>query len=187
MQIHSMIVLASFSLVGLSLLILGFLLRNKSHSFFGKPPIDRLSFYTGKIALFSSWILLMMKAIFPKIGYLTVPLALSWVGSIMVAAGSVIMIVSFFALGASLKVGLPDEETKLKTDGLYSFSRNPLYLGVFIISIASCIYFPDLINITFAVYGMCIHHKITLGEERFLENRFGESWKEYNLKVRRYM
>ncbi len=187
MQIHSLIILASFSLLGISLLLLGFLLRNKSRRFLGKPTIDNIYFYSGKMAVFTSWILLMLKAIFPKIGYVEVPPALSWVATILVCAGSFIMICSFFSLGTSLKVGLPDEETILKTNGLYRFSRNPLYLGVFIINIASCLYFPDILNIICSIYGIIIHHKITLGEEQFLDERFGERWREYKSRVRLYL
>jgi len=187
MQIHSMIVLGSFSMMGLSLFLLVFSMRSKSRSFLGKPTIDHFYFYTGKISLFTSWILLLLKAIFPKIGYIKVPELLSWTAAFIVLAGSLLMILSFFALGISLKVGVPDEETILKTKGIYSISRNPLYLGVFMISIASCLYFPDLINIACAIYGMIIHHRITLGEEIFLENRFGENWIDYKSKVRRYL
>ena len=187
MQIHSFIILASFSLLGISVLLLGFLLRNKSRRFLGKPTIASIYFYSGKIAIFTSWILLMLKAIFPKIGYIQVPPILSWIATLLMCLGSFIMICSFFSLGTSLKVGLPDEETILKTSGLYRFSRNPLYLGVFLINIASCLYFPDLLNIACSVYGIIMHHRITMGEEKFLENRFGEEWRKYKLRVRRYL
>jgi len=187
MPIYSIIILASFSLLGISLLILGFLLRNKSKSFFGKPAIESIYFYSGKFAIFTSWILFMVKAIFPKIGYIEVPPALSWIATVIMCSGSAIMICSFFSLGSSLKVGIPEEETALKTKGLYRFSRNPLYLGVFLINIASCLFFPDLLNIACSIYGLIIHHRITLGEEKFLENRFGEEWRKYTLRVRRYL
>ena len=174
MPIHSLIVIGSFSLLGLSLLILGFLLRGTTHGFLGKPPIYKVYFLSGKVALFTSWILFILKAIFPKIGYIDVPPLLSWIAAVFMFLGALIMGCSFFALGVSLKVGLPDEETVLKTGGIYRFSRNPLYLGVFMVSIASCLYFPDLFNIACALYGMIIHHFITIGEEKFLEQRFGK-------------
>ena len=187
MLIHSLIVLVSFSLLGISLFLLGFILRNKNKSFLGKPTIDSIYFYSGKIAVFTSWILLILKAIIPKMGYIEVPPFLSWIAAIVMCAGSFIMIFSFFSLGTSLKVGLPVEESILKTKGIYRFSRNPLYLGVFLINIASCLYFPDLLNLACSVYGIIMHHRITLGEEKFLENRFGEVWKVYKIKVRRYL
>jgi protein-S-isoprenylcysteine O-methyltransferase Ste14 len=187
MPIHSFVVLSSFSLLGISLFFLGFLLRNKTKAFLGKPTIEKGYFISGKIALFTSWILFMLKAIFPGTGYINVPPALSWAGAILMFAGTVIMIISFYTLGTSLKVGLPEEETMLKTNGLYRYSRNPLYVGVFMINVASCLYFPDLINVACSVYGISIHHMITLGDERFLEHRFGEAWKDYKLHVRRYL
>jgi protein-S-isoprenylcysteine O-methyltransferase Ste14 len=187
MQTHGFIVLASFSILIISLFILGFLLRNKTRNFLGKPTIDNVYFYSGKLGIFSSWTLFMLKAIFPKIGYIDVPPFLSWAGTILMCIGSLIMIISFYGLGTSLKVGIPDEDTILKTKGIYRFSRNPLYFGVFLITIASCLYFPDLLNIALSLYGIIMHHKITLGEEKFLENRFGDNWKTYKSSVRRYI
>ena len=55
------------------------------------------------------------------------------------------------------------------------------------ICIASILYFPDPANIVLAVYGMIIHYRITLGEEKFLEQRFGKEWDDYKRTVRRYL
>ena len=129
----------------------------------------------------------MLKAIYPGSGYLNVPIGLSWTAVVLLYIGTFIVSVSLFNLGKSLFVGLPVQETMLQTHGLYRMSRNPLYVGVHIIAIASCLYFPDLINIACAIYGMIMHHRITLGEEKFLANRFGESWMAYKSKVRRYL
>jgi protein-S-isoprenylcysteine O-methyltransferase Ste14 len=106
---------------------------------------------------------------------------------VILLPGTIITAVSFFHLGASLKVGLPEQETSLKTHGLYSISRNPLYLGVYLITLASVLYFPDVINIILAITGMSMHHMITLGEEKFLSSKFGSSYEDYKKKVRRYL
>jgi protein-S-isoprenylcysteine O-methyltransferase Ste14 len=181
------IIIGTFILQGAGLLVAGYLAGRSGARMGGRATIPRLFFLSGKILLFSSWALFLLKAILPGFGGFTSPLWAQELATLMLFSGSMILVVSFFNLGKSLRVGLPFEETELKTRGFYALSRNPLYLGVFIICIASCIYFPNPLNIAFAVYGMAVHHRIILGEEKFLEERFGEQWREYTKRVRRYL
>jgi len=187
MPLHSYFVLSAFILLGVSLIVIVLVSKNEDSKFLGTPTIDKFLFISGKIALFISWGLFMNKALFPKSGYIPVPAFLSWGATLLLWIGTGIVIAAFYSLGESLKVGLPIEETKLKTHGIYRFSRNPLYAGVCLINIASCLYFPDLVNIVFTIFGLYIHHQIVIGEEKFLESRFGSAWEEYHDKVRRYV
>jgi protein-S-isoprenylcysteine O-methyltransferase Ste14 len=187
MPFQSIIIIGSFSFLGLAVLIIGSPSGNKSKSVLGKPTIEAFNFYSAKTAIFINWAMFMLKAIVPDFGYITVIPLISWIAVGILIAGTLVMIAAIHGLGATLKVGLPEEDTELRTDGIYSFSRNPIYLGVFIIILASCLYFPDLINIAAGIYAVFMHHKIIKGEEKFLETRFGESWKNYRLRVRRYL
>ena len=187
MYLHSYFVLLAFITSGLVLLIKAIALRRDGFELLGKPTIDKFYFYSGKIAIFTSWALFIVKAILPKIGYIHVPLYLSWIATILLWIGTIIVSLAFIDLGRSLKVGLPQQETMLKTNGIYRFSRNPLYAGVHLIAIGSCIYFPDLINVSCTIYGIYIHHKIIGGEELFLSRRFGKDWDNYQSRVRRYI
>jgi protein-S-isoprenylcysteine O-methyltransferase Ste14 len=184
---YSLVVLITFSLLGLALIVLIISLRRKGNLFLGKPSIDKFYFYTGKGSLFSCWGLCILKAILPTIGFIVVPAGLSWTAACILVAGSILMLLSMINLGGALYVGLPGSETKLKTGGLYHFSRNPLYSGVYLTCIASCLFFPDLLNLTFAFYGIAVHHAIVKGEESFLAVRFGSEWEQYRKKVRRYV
>ncbi len=187
MPVHSYFVLIAFITCGVVLLIQMMALRREGSELFGKPSIEKFYFYSGKIAIFTTWALFIVKAIFPKLGYIIVPVYLSWFATGLLYIGAIVVSIAFIDLGRSLKVGLPQQETKLKTNGIYRFSRNPIYLGVCLIAIASCLYFPDLINISFTLYGIFVHHKIIAGEELFLANRFGNEWTNYSSNVRRYI
>jgi len=187
MPIHSYIVLSLFTILGISLGMVIVFRKKDEFGFLGTPPIDKFFFLTGKITLFTNWGFFIYKAISPDSGYVTVPPWLSWSATVLMAAGSVLMIIALFELGSSLRVGLPKEETHLQTKGIYRFSRNPLYLGVYLITLGSCLYIPDLINIFFGLYGICIHHMITIGEEKFLDHKFGDEWKNYSKRTRRYL
>ena len=185
--VHSYIVLLTLFLLGAVLFIQGYLLSRQNQHFLGNPAIKTPWFITGKITLFASWGLFIVKAINPELDWFILFQPLPWLALIMLIPGSVIMAISFFNLGTSLKVGLPEQGTILKTKGVYRISRNPLYLGVYLITIASCLYFPDIINILLALIGMIIHHLITLSEEKFLSARFGQEYDNYRKKVRRYL
>ena len=187
MPVHSYFVILAFALCGLVLIIRMVAMRREGSEMLGKPTIDKFYFYTGKLTIFTTWALFLVKAIFPEFGYIHVPVYLSWTAVGLLWAGTLICSLGFIDLGKSLKVGLPQKETILKTKGIYRFSRNPIYGGIFLIAIASCLYFPDLINISFTIYGIFIHHRIIRGEERFLALRFENEWNDYRIQVRRYL
>jgi protein-S-isoprenylcysteine O-methyltransferase Ste14 len=187
MPTHSIVVFVCFSLLGLTLMINGIIFRRRGKTVIGKPTIDRLLFLAGKLTTFYTWIMFVMKAIFPTIGYITVPMWLSWVAVALLIIASLIMSFAFITLGKALIVGIPIGETELKTGFIYRISRNPIYLGVYLINIASSLYFPNLINITFALVGIYFHHRIVLAEEVFLRERFGAEWEQYSQRVRRYL
>lgn len=187
MPVHSYFVLVAFAFLGGVLAVQILSLGQQAMSFLGTPTIEKRYYYSGKVAIFSSWLMFFLKAFYPRMGYIYIPDELSWVAVGILYTGVIIQTVSFINLGTSLKVGLPKQETRLKTRGIYRLSRNPIYVGVFLVSTASCIYFPDLINVSFTLYGIYIHHKIIREEERFLWERFGADWVVYSSKVRRYV
>jgi protein-S-isoprenylcysteine O-methyltransferase Ste14 len=185
MQLHAQIAVITFSIIGLVMVFVVIRSLVYGYSLMGKPTISPLYFYTAKLFFFLGWMLFLTKAIFPDFGYIPVPKALSWAGIILLLIGSILFIPAVLQLGSSLRYGIPEEKTKLQTTGIFRISRNPLYMGMFIINIASCIYFPDLANFAFCIYTIIMHLKIVKGEEAFLSNRFGEEWKDYTKRVRK--
>ncbi len=187
MPLHSYFVLVAFAGLLLVFLIQVARLKKIGLDIKGTPTIDRFYFYTGKIAIFTTWGLFIVKAHSPCIGYINLPESVSWIAVGVLYAGVLILSVGLVHLGKSLKVGIPTHKTTLQTKGLYRISRNPIYVGVHLIAFASCLYFPDLVNIVFTVYGIYIHHKIIGEEERFLWERFGKDWLVYSARVSRYL
>jgi protein-S-isoprenylcysteine O-methyltransferase Ste14 len=187
MPVHSYFVLGAFTFLSVSFFLQFIRLSSRGVDILGKPPIDKLPFYSGKVAVFTTWVLFVLKAISPGLGYTVMPAATSWIAVGLLYVGVFFLSVSLFNLGMALKAGLPTEETRLQTKGLYRLSRNPLYVGVHLIGIASCIYFPDLLNVTFTLYVMYIHHRIIREEENFLAGRFGREWLLYRTRVSRYL
>ncbi|MBE0647923.1 MAG: isoprenylcysteine carboxylmethyltransferase family protein [Bacteroidales bacterium] len=187
MPLPNLLIIATFTFLGIAMLFIGAGYRGKGIRFWGKPTIDYGYFLTGKISLFTSWALLLVKAIMPEWNWNPVSEGMAWFAAVINLIGTLIMVIAFVNLGTSLRVGLPESATTLKTKGIYGISRNPIYLGVFLICISSCLFFPNPVNILLALYGMMMHNKIILGEEKFLAGRFGKEWEDYTKKVRRYI
>jgi protein-S-isoprenylcysteine O-methyltransferase Ste14 len=81
-----------------------------------------------------------------------------------------------------------EESTALITDGVFRFSRHPMYLGfVFILlGIASLMgsLTPYVIVIGFAVFMQIVFIRF---EEKKLEETFGEAWLRYKRNVRQWI
>lgn len=152
----------------------------------GKSPIPVPLLITGKIAMLFCWLFFLAKTS----GTLTMhydSLTTQWIGIAVFAVGLIIVILGFFGLGSSVSVGLPEEKTVLKTGGIYQFSRNPMYLGGFVMCLGSCVYSIHFINFILFAIAFAIHHSIVLKEEVFLEKRFGNNWNEFKKRVHRYV
>jgi len=95
----------------------------------GIPTINPLLFYTGKISGYITWIVFVYSL---STDSLIDNNELYYNGIIsfsILAIGLIFTIVSLLHLGKSTRLGLPSESTVLKTNGIYKFSRNPMYVG----------------------------------------------------------
>lgn len=77
--------------------------------------------------------------------------------------------------------------TRLVTDGVFGHTRNPLYVGG---SIALCglalIFNLDWILLLIVPSCVLLHFAVVLREERYLEQKFGDSYLRYKAQVPRY-
>ena len=185
--IPNLIAIYAFIVMGVGFIITIFRIIGKEGGLWGKPSINPFLFNSGKIAQFICWGLALLRAIFPSFGWVDIPLWLSWIGSCMLCIATVVLLLSFYGLGSSLRYGLPEKDTQLKTSGLYRFSRHPLYLGVLLVTLSSIIFFPNPLNIFIGLYCIATHYLMILGEEKFLAEKFGSEWDVYKNKVRRFL
>jgi protein-S-isoprenylcysteine O-methyltransferase Ste14 len=153
----------------------------------GKPTINPILFYSGKISGYIVWILFLLSIIKVDLLPKLIHLNLNYLSYSMLVIGLAFSIASLLKLGRSTRFGIPTTETKLKTNGIYSLSRNPIYFGFNLITISSIIYIPNPIILALGIYSIVIYHFIIIGEEKFLEKAFGEDYLNYKKKVRRYI
>jgi protein-S-isoprenylcysteine O-methyltransferase Ste14 len=117
------------------------------------------------------------------------PAGALWAGLAFVALGVGTAIWgarTMLAAGTNLDPVLPT--TALVTSGPFRFSRNPLYLALTLLYIGLTLAFNTWWGIVMMVPLLTIMHRgVVQREERYLEQKFGESYRQYRSRVRRYL
>jgi protein-S-isoprenylcysteine O-methyltransferase Ste14 len=76
----------------------------------------------------------------------------------------------------------------LVTDGLYAYSRNPIYIALTLIYLGLTIAANSVWSIVFLVpILVIIRYGVIAREERYLERKFGDAYAEYRKRVRRWI
>jgi protein-S-isoprenylcysteine O-methyltransferase Ste14 len=154
----------------------------------GRPPIHAMTFYLGKLCGCVCILFILLDASGLELVPYEIPLYLRAVTCVLLIAGVYISILSMHKLDEDLISGLPEDNINaLQTHGVFGMSRNPLYLGFYMIAIASMISVPHPINIASCILGILIHHKVVLEEEKYLAAELGDQYVEYIERVRRYL
>ena len=82
----------------------------------------------------------------------------------------------------------PSDTTALVTEGMYRYSRNPMYLGLLLLTIASTIWFGTWLGIIInIVFIFLINFLQIIPEEEALLTIFGEEYEDYKKSVRRWI
>ncbi len=110
------------------------------------------------------------------------------IGIVLIAAGGALAVA---ALRGFRSVGTDPEPWKpsatLVTGGVYAWLRNPMYVGGTLllagIAIALASDWTLVMTVAFVVV---IHFGVILREERYLEAKFGDAYREYKARVPRY-
>ncbi|MBL4608535.1 MAG: isoprenylcysteine carboxylmethyltransferase family protein [Pseudomonadales bacterium] len=94
----------------------------------------------------------------------------------------------FFRSNTTVNPFTPDQSSQLVVHGLYQYTRNPMYFGLLLMLIGWGLYLAAVS--AFAVLPMFIvtlsHFQIK-PEERELERLFGDEYRSYQRKVRRWL
>ena len=82
----------------------------------------------------------------------------------------------------------PSETSLLITEGMYRYSRNPMYLGLLLLIIAATIWFGTWFGIIISLFFILLINILQIiPEEEALLQIFGEEYLEYKKKVRRWI
>jgi protein-S-isoprenylcysteine O-methyltransferase Ste14 len=78
--------------------------------------------------------------------------------------------------------------TTLLTDGIYAKSRNPIYLAMVLVALGAAFCFGTLgAFVPVAALFWILQDLFIAGEEHHIEKNFGDEWKAYAEKTRRWI
>jgi protein-S-isoprenylcysteine O-methyltransferase Ste14 len=163
------------------------LLRRRKIDMGGEPPIDKRIFLTSKYAILVMWGAMVLHGWGISLSFIKVPEILNGISLSLWVSGFTLLFTGRLGLGNSFRIGSPKESTHLKVDGLFRFSRNPMYLGMYATLLASVLYTLNPILFLVGIFTAVIHHRVVLAEEQYLLRAFSKEYENYCTRVRRYL
>ena len=85
-----------------------------------------------------------------------------------------------------LHFAAPDQDG-LNTQGIYRLSRNPMYLGYFVCFLGMALLTRAWVLLALVLVFQGSAHWIILAEEWWCQETFGEAYRQYRGRVRRYL
>lgn len=137
------------------------------------------------------------------LGVLLAGLALDWIrpvpllpaaaqyaiGGALVALASAFAfpaIVCFLRAGTNVPTRRP--ATALVVAGPYRFSRNPIYVGMILLLLGIGVMADSVWIVALAIpFALVLRYGVIAREERYLDARFGEAYRAYRARVRRWI
>lgn len=111
-------------------------------------------------------------------------IAIALIGAAVAASGAA----AFRTAQTTVNPLHPERASALVSNGIYRFTRNPMYLGLLLVLLGVAVFLwslPALLGLpTFIGY---IRRFQIVPEERVLEQKFGTEYVEYKRRVRRWL
>ena len=112
-----------------------------------------------------------------------------WLGGVVFLAGLALLI---WAAGTFRRAGTQIQTTQptatIVDEGPYRFTRNPIYIGMFLGLIGLAIAIDSLWLILLLVpFYLVIRYGVVAREEAYLELKFGDVYRAYKARVRRWL
>lgn len=119
----------------------------------------------------------------------TLPAAVRIIGVIITAIGVSVFIISVLQMKDNWRAGVQKEvKTNLVTNGIYSISRNPAFLGFDFMYIGILLVFFNRYLLAATIIAIVLFHlQIVNVEEEFLMEAFKEEYITYKKRVCRYI
>ncbi len=116
------------------------------------------------------------------------PSGARFTGFCIAGIGDIFFLISVIHMKDSWRAGIPEKDkTKLVTDGIYKFSRNPAFVGFDFMYIGILLMFFNVGTLLFSLFSIVMLHLQILQEEKYIAETFGKEYLEYKKKVFRYI
>ncbi len=118
--------------------------------------------------------------------YINVHISIKIIGLVLILFSDVIFLIAVMTMKNNWRVGITTDDTKLVTNGIYRFSRNPAFLAFDLSYIGLTLIFSNPINIIATILIIWFFDFQIREEEQYLNEKFFE-YADYKKKVRRYL
>jgi len=153
----------------------------------GERPVGKRLFILGKLSTILCWAAAFIQALGFNMRVIAVPPGVEAAAAALFLGGFAVLWLAYRHLGDANATGLPKAGTQLRTSGIYAYSRNPLYLGLYLMTAGAAAYSGCVVVLALGAAAVGIHHRIVLAEEKFLAGRFGQAYEDYRRRTRRYI
>ena len=129
-----------------------------------------------------------LAAVVPSLGFTLFSSSLvALVLAVIGVAFALLGVWEFRTAGTTVDPRVPDQSVSLVVRGVYRVSRNPMYVGFFLVLFALGIFLSNLASLVllpaFVIY---MNRFQIVPEERHMREKFGETYRQYEAEVRRW-
>ena len=114
-----------------------------------------------------------------------------WVALVILIVGVVLIIagaVAFISAKTTANPMTPDLATSIVNRGVYKLSRNPMYLGFFLILAGWGMFLANILSaLLLPLFILCMNRFQIIPEENALLTKFGDEYARYLESVRRWI
>jgi protein-S-isoprenylcysteine O-methyltransferase Ste14 len=153
----------------------------------GALPISRLPFVAGKLAMIVGWLGIIVQSYLVNLRVVVGSPTVIWSAVGLEALAVALILLGYAHLGDGNQIGLTQSAVQLRVTGIYRLTRNPIYVGFHLLTVAAVLYTLNPAVLLLGMISIGVHHAIVLAEEAHLESKLGASYREYRASVRRYL
>ncbi|MBN2195338.1 MAG: hypothetical protein JW751_21145 [Polyangiaceae bacterium] len=150
----------------------------------GAPPLPRVQFALAKLTMVAAWLAIPTQACVTDLRLVAASSLVAWAAVATEALGLALVALGYSYLGDANQMGLGRPPAALQTADVYGFSRNPIYLGFHLLTVAAATYTLDPFVFGFGLVSVVLHDRIVRAEEAHLPRELGPAYERYRTRVR---
>ncbi|MGS2719824.1 methyltransferase family protein [Paraglaciecola aestuariivivens] len=140
------------------------------------------------------WLICVMRLFYPELDYFLFEITLMQEVAVIVT-GCMFLTLGFawtmavhFYMGKVWRSGIdPQGPPKLITTGVYSYSRNPMFMGIMLAQLGFFLALPSVFSALCLVIGVVVLIRQSNAEERHLSQVFASKYQEYQARTPKWL
>jgi len=158
---------------------------------------DTVINYVGRIYRYislSSFVTVILNALFPKVMVFLIPIQcienpyIFWTGMVLLHLSLLWIFIAQRNMKDEWRIGIDKrDKITLVTNGLFSKTRNPIFLGVIFVFFGLVMVIPNIVTFTILVAGVIVIQIQVRLEEEFLLKELGFEYQQYMKRINRWI